>query len=138
MQVTTALPGHLYEILNCAISAICFVALTICIRYLIIEYRETGQFLRLRLAVGLTVFFSGESPRTAWVWYARFQTNTGHNANWMGDWPYVLIPIAGSLLAVIGMACIVRALTPAAWGPRGYLAALGFALCCVIATQLLR
>lgn len=138
MILYTALPGELYEILNCAIAATSIVALVICMRYLATEYHNIIGLLRLKLAIGFTVFLWGETARMTWVWLARYIANTHHDPSWMGTTPWVLIPIIGSAVSVLGMACIVKTLTPNAWGKWGYVGAIGAAALAVAVTQIVR
>ena len=133
-----ALPPLLYEVINCAIASTSAVALVICLRYLATEYRNIQGLLRLRLAVAFTVFLFGETTRMSWVWLVRYLANTGHDTYWMGSLPWTVIPVAGSLVSIFGMACVVRALTPAAWGKWGYVMSLGAAVVAISLTQLIR
>lgn len=143
-----SLPPRMYEIINCSIATTSFVALVICLRYLYIEYRRlrggarfvdaVTALLELRLAVGLTVFLCGEFPRMTWVWLARWLANTGHMTAWMSTKPWVFVPVIASALSVLGMACVVRALTPRVWGAHGYTLAIGSALAAVAITQVFR
>lgn len=138
MNVYDALPSELYEILNCAIATTCAMALVICLRYLVVEFVHTRTLFRYKLALGFTVFLFGEAPRMTWVWLARFLSNTHHDSAWMGELPWVLVPIVGSAVSVAGMALIIRALAPEVWGRWGYLGALGLATAAVIGTQIFR
>lgn len=138
MSPYDALPNDLYEILNCAIAATAAVALTICLRYLATEFHNIRGLMRLRLALGLTVFLFGETSRMTWVWLARYLANVHGDPAWMGRTPWVLVPIAGSALCVLGLAWLVRALSPAAWGRWGYVVALSAAALAVVGTQLVR
>lgn len=141
MFLYTALPSELYEVLNCAIAAISFVAWCICLRYLTTQYlavRSISGLLRLKLAIGLTVLLTGEWPRMAWVWLARYINNTAGEPGWMGTIPWVFIPIVSSAASVAGLACIVRAITPEAWGRWGYIVALTTAALAVIVSQVFR
>lgn len=144
-----ALPPRLYEILNCAIMTTSFVALCICLRYLVSEYlllraagntvwRSVGAMWEFKLAIAFTIMLSGEFPRMAWVWLARYLGNRHDPTAWMATEPWVLVPIIASLTSCLGLACVVRALTPRAWGEYGYVLAIGSATCTVVLTQLLR
>lgn len=145
-----ALPPLLYEVLNCAIASTCVVALVIVLRYMTAAYfqfRRAGILSRwesftalrtLRLALGFMIFLTGETPRMTWVWLARYLANTDRDAAWMGTTPWVFVPIVGSVLSVLGMACIVRALVPVVWGRFGYWISLGTASAAVIGTQVFR
>lgn len=148
------LPPLLYEVLNCAIASTCFVALVIVVRYIATAYfhfRHEGLLPRplsrwesfralrtLKLAIGFLIFLSGEVPRMSWVWLARFLANTDRPSTWMGETPWVFVPVVASTLSVLGMACIVRALAPEAWGRFGYWMSLGTAAVTVIGTQIFR
>lgn len=138
MILYTALPPELYEILNCAIATTSAIALVICVRYLATEYQNIKGLLRLKLAIGFTVFLCGETARMTWVWLARYIANTHHDPAWMGAIPWLLIPIIGSAVSVFGMACIVKTLTPEAWGKWGYVGAIGAAAFAVAVTQIVR
>lgn len=138
MILMEALPPELYEILNCAIATISFVAWLICARYLYTEYNSIRGLLRLKLAFGFTVFLTGETIRMVWVWLARFLTNTNHDASWMGSVQWVWVPVIGSLTTIAGLACIVRALIPEAWGRWGYAGSLGAVILALLATRLFR
>lgn len=138
MGLIGALPPRLYEIINCGIATTCTVALAICVRYLATEYRNIQGLLRLKLAVGFTVFLIGESIRMGWVWLARYLANTAHDPSWMGHAPAVFLPIAASIVSIIGMACVIRALAPQAWGRVGYAVALASAALAIVATQFAR
>lgn len=156
MYYLAGLPPELYEIINAALGAVSWVALAICVRYLATAYVHlrnvpTGlpepplsrleafyELRKLRLAIGLTVFLTGEAPRMTWLWWARYAANTGHDASWMAEWPYVTIPILASAQSVFGMGCVVRALTPLAWGRWGYVLAIGAAAWAVAVTQIVR
>jgi hypothetical protein len=141
MILYKALPPELYEILNCAIAITSLIAWMICLRYLLSEYlkeRNLLGILRLRLAIAMTVFLTGEWPRMAWLWIARYWGNTGRHIDWMGDVPWVFIPAIASTISVLGLACIVRAITPEAWGKWGYVVVLGTATLTVLLTQVFR
>lgn len=145
-----ALPPLLYEVLNCATATIYYVALIITLRYMTtgyLHFRLVGNLSRwdafktlrtLKFALGFLIFLLGECPSVTWVWLARFLANTGRNAVWMGQVPWVFVPVAGSAISVFGMACIVRALVPEVWGRFGYWVSLGTATAAVVVTQVFR
>lgn len=144
------LPPRLYEILNVSIVTSAFVTWVITLRYLItalVDARRSGAewfnafrtLFSYKLAVGFLIFLSGEWPRMAWVWFARYVENTrGAPFAAMSSFPLLLIPVIGSVLTVLGLACIVRALIPTVWGRYAYRVTLTAVVCIVALTQIVR
>jgi hypothetical protein len=138
MNSIPALPPELYEVINAGLAACDFVAWVICLRYLLTEYLA-GQHLRTyKLAIGFTVFLTGEWPRMTWAWLARDLTNSGHDPTWMGTLPWVFVPVGFSLICILGMSCIVKSLVPYVWGRWGYALSFGAAVLAIAASVLLR
>lgn len=157
MMYFTPLPPVLYEIINCALFTSATVVLILCGRYLLTAYfqmrKSAGvgvsvpslsrfeafyELRKLRLAVGLTVFMLGESPRMGYLWLSRYMQNTGHDIAWLSQGFWILVPIIGSATAVCGLACLARAIVPAVWGRFGYFGTLMIATAAVVATQIIR
>lgn len=153
--IAWALPPRLFEILYCSVASSSAVALAMSLRYLIVylivnrrlQMEVLGSvdlgymlrgFLHLRLAIGFTVFLMGFTPLITWVWVARYCADIGVDVAWMGTKWWPLIPISGGLLAVWGLACVVRALAPDRWGMTGYFWALATAGFMVAITQIVR
>lgn len=150
MVLFEALPPRLYEIINCAIASTSLMALIICVRYLVSEYlwfkhkvqmtsRDAlAEVIQYRVAIGFTVLMSGEFPRMTWVWLARYLMNTDQDAVWMGTFPWVMLPVVASMVSIIGMACILRGLTPRVWGRWGYCGCLLAPVIPIALTQFFR
>lgn len=150
-MILRALPPWLFEIIYCAIGATCWVTLAICVRFLAtvyVQFRREAVLHRLeiivvglrtmRLPVGFTIFMTGLTPLMTWEWLARYLANTRHDVRWMGEMPWMALPIVAGMIAIIGLACIVRALVPTAWGRFGYWGAISTALAAVAITQVIR
>lgn len=67
----------------------------------------------VQLAIGLAVLFLGEGGIRAWVGYARAAMRDGASAGWMFTSPWL---VAFALVAVTGLVCVARVVSPASWG----------------------
>lgn len=127
------LPPQLYEIMNVAIATMCLIVTSYCIYFALCEYRDMRKGLSLsplealrevfkwRLAIGTTVAFFGEGLRTTWIAIGLLLQARGYDATWMGDIPFVAVPVLGSILLILGGACIARSIIPREWGRWAYL-----------------
>lgn len=150
MDLYTALPPELFEIIDCTIAVTAFIAWILCVRYLATQVVRAHKdkdksiayvfraVVKLRLAVAMLVCLTGEWPRVTWLWLARYLTNTGEDAAWMATVPWVFVPIVFSAISAVGFACVVRAITPEAWGRYGNTISLGIAAVVVLLTQYFR
>lgn len=152
----TPLPPLLYEIINCALFTGSTMWLVICIRYLasayvklrkipegalipvMTQWEALNELYKLRVAIGLTIFLCGESPRMGYLWVVRYLQNTGHDVAWLSQGWWIFVPVIASTISVIGCACSVRAIIPEAWGRHAYVGTLALVICAVVATQVIR
>lgn len=144
------MPLPIYEIVTCALSVSSGVALLICIRYLATEFAMARRdwsittleafrnVARFRLAIGFTVFLIGLWPIATVFWLALYVIHRGGDGGtWAVTMPYALMPPFFGAIAIVGMACIVRALIPSVWGRCGYVLICGMSAIVVLASQLL-
>lgn len=149
-EVAHALPSVTWELLNCGLSVAAGISLLICLRYLFAMYVNERKRWQMpwwnaithlstyRLAVGFTVFLAGEWPRATWVWWARYATNHHiGSVDWMGQWPWIVLPVGFGVLCIMGKACIIRALIPMVWGRYAYALICGSAVGVMIASELI-
>lgn len=142
-----AIPPELFEVLNTAVAAVCFVVCCYCGFYFLTEYRDMRSGLSLtllealrellnrRLAVGTMIAFFGVGTRAAWVSAGRIFEALGFDASPMGKMPLVFFPIASTLILILGGACVARAITPRLLGRYAYLVTFGAVLFAIVATQ---
>lgn len=129
------MPSFIYESVNAAFAQMAMLLLCFTVYYLVIEYRYLPPFYTVmqkardfvqnkRLSLGVAIFFLFEGLRAVWFWYARYLDNIGEPSAWLGRMPWIAIPIAFSAACIFGMACIIRAITPQAWGRFAYITSL--------------
>lgn len=146
----TALDPVVYEVKNNLVSSFSFAAITVVAYYVTAEivqsywiYRDE-QFsklsaiwrgivynygrVRIQLALSFAAFLFGEYVTALWSFVARYIDNRGFNAEWMGDEPFVYVPVLGGIIQVVSAICLVRILAPDEWGHRGWIAASLWAL----------
>lgn len=127
-----AIPPELFEVLNAAVAAVCLVVMAYCGFYFVSEWRQMrrhlslsaietgGELMRRRLAFGTTIAFFGAGVRAAWVSIAIVLQDIGYDTSRMAQLPLVLVPVAGTLILILGGACVSRAITPRAIGRWAY------------------
>lgn len=130
--MNASLPTELFELLNVATAAVCAVVCCYCVLSFISEYRRMtiGGMPPLKaltvmrtwhIHIGTTIAFFGIGIGFGWRWFARFAEGLGYDASWMGRMPWVLVPVFGTLIVIIGAGCISRSLVPLVWRPWAYI-----------------
>jgi hypothetical protein len=127
-----SIPPELFEVLNAAVTAVCLVVMAYCGFYFVTEWRqmrrhlsmtefETGrELLRRRLAFGTTIAFFGAGVRAAWVAIGIGLQDLGYDVSGMAKLPLILVPVAGTMILILGGACVSRAITPRSIGRWAY------------------
>lgn len=148
--MSTALDPVIYEVKNNLVSSFSFAAISIVAYYVTAEvvqsfwiYRGEGiawwraighalvynyRRVRIQLALSFASFLFGEYTTSLWTFAVRYAENRGYAQGWMGDEPFVYVPIAGGAVQVVAAVCLVRILAPDEWGHRGWIAAALYAL----------
>lgn len=116
----------LYEFLNLVLAALALFMAGVFGRYLLIEqmrYTDEGQRWRLlrspnsaqRAAAGLFALSVGAAGLRGYTWVARFGDHIGHDMNWLGVFPWTVIPVAAAAIEITGLLCCARVLVPRTW-----------------------
>lgn len=146
----TALDPVVYEIKNNLVSSFSFTSAAIVTYYVLAEHflayrvlRSEGlpvwlsvwqsirwnyNRVRIQLAYSFDAFLFGEYVTTGWTFAIRYLENRGSPQGWMGEEPFIYLPIISGCIQVIAAVCLIRILAPDEWGHRGWVAAALYAI----------
>lgn len=103
------------EIINLVWSSLCAWLVFVMGCYVYVQSKIGDGVSRpsVQLAIGMAVLFLGEGGIRGWIGYARAAMRDGASVGWMFTSPWL---VAFALIAIVGLVCIARIVSPVSWG----------------------